>query len=112
MRKICLTVIGLFLLFVHAFSQTADSVPPGYKPRKLNLEEVNFVTGYYSQTADRSAVMGGRTDSKGISDETDLSNGIDLKFTSWDPKMRKNTLTAGLGTEYHTPASKSYVDSN
>src|SRR5258708_12733852 len=56
--------------------------------------------------------MGGRTDNKGIGDVTDLANGIDIKFVGWDGKKRKNTLTAGLGIDYHTAASQAYVDSN
>ncbi|HEX4851347.1 MAG TPA: DUF3570 domain-containing protein, partial [Puia sp.] len=111
MRKICLTVVGMYLMFLHAFSQFSKDTS-GYKPKKLKLDEVNFVSSYYDQTADKSAVMGGRPDSKGIGDVTDLANGIDLKFVSWDPKQRKNSLTAGIGIDYHTAASQAYVDSN
>jgi hypothetical protein len=76
------------------------------------LEEVNLVSSYYNQTADKSSVMGGRTDAKGIGDVTDLANGIDLQFVSWDPKKRKNSFTAGIGIDVHTAASQAYVDSN
>jgi hypothetical protein len=112
MKKICLTVIGIFLLFVHAFSQIGYADSTGYKSRKLSLEEMHFVSGYYDQTADRSSVMGGRTDYKGNGDVTDLSNGLELKLVGWDPKGRKNNLSAGLGVDYHTAASQAYVDSN
>ena len=111
MKKICLTVVGIYLLFFHGFSQTTPNDSSAYHPRKLMLDEVNLVSSYYDQTADKSSVMGGRTDSKGIADVTDLANGIDVKFVGWDPKMRKNTLTAGLGIDYHTAASQAYVDS-
>jgi hypothetical protein len=80
--------------------------------KKLKLEEVNIVSSYYNQNADKSAVMGGRTDAKGIADVTDLANGIDIKFVGLDRKNRKNSLTAGLGIDYHTAASQAYVDSN
>ncbi|HWK07603.1 MAG TPA: DUF3570 domain-containing protein [Puia sp.] len=117
MRKICLTVVGLYMMLLHAFSQvsTKDSsltTTPHYTPKKLKLDEVNLVSSYYNQTADKSAVMGGRTDSKGIGDVTDLANGVELKWVGWDPKGRKNTLTAGLGVDYHTAASQAYVDSS
>jgi hypothetical protein len=112
MKKICLTVIGLYLMFLHAFSQGGYTDSTGYKSRKLKLDEVHLVSGYYDQTADKSSVMGGRTDYKGNGDVTDLSNGLELKLVGWDPKGRKNNLSAGLGIDYHTAASQAYVDSN
>src|SRR6202521_2363329 len=108
MKKICLTVVGIVLLFFHGFSQGPGKDSSTYKPRKLKLDEVNLVSSYYNQTADKSAVMGGRTDSKGIGDVTDLANGVELKWVGWDPQGRKNTLTAGLGVDYHTAASQAY----
>ena len=111
MKKICLTVVGMYILFFHGLAQNPekDSI---YKPQKLKVDEINLVSSYYNQTADKSAVMGGRTDSKGIGDVTDLANGLDIKFVGWDSKQRKNSLTAGLGIDYHTAASQAFVDSN
>ena len=82
MRKICLTVVGMYLMLLHAFSQSTVKDSSAYKPKKLKLDEVNFVTSYYNQTADKSAVMGGRTDNKGIGDVTDFANGIGCKILS------------------------------
>ena len=42
----------------------------------------------------------------------DFANGLDIKFVGWDKKMRKNSLSAGLGVDYHTAASQAFVDSN
>jgi uncharacterized protein DUF3570 len=112
MKKICLTVVGLYFILLHAFSQVSSKDTATYKPKKLKLDEINLVSSYYNQTADKSAVMGGRTDAKGIGDVTDLANGLDLKFVSWDAKKRKNTFTGGIGIDYHTAASQAYVDSN
>jgi hypothetical protein len=70
------------------------------------------VTSYYDQTANKSAVMGGDPGPKGIADVTDFANGLDVTFIGWDSKQRKNTLSAGLGIDYHTAASQAYVDSN
>ena len=112
MRKICLTVVGMYLTLLHAFSQVSYTDSSGYKSKALKLDEVNLVSSYYNQTADKSAVMGGRTDSKGNGDVTDLANGLDVKFIGWDGKGRKNSLTLGLGIDYHTAASQAYVDSN
>jgi hypothetical protein len=112
MIKICLTVVGMYLMLLRAFSQVAPVDSIGYKTRKLKLDEINFVSGYYNQTADKSAVMGGRTDYKGNGVVTDLANGLDIKFVGVDPKGRKNSLSGGLGIDYHTAASQAYVDSN
>jgi len=112
MKKICLTVIGMYMMLLHAFSQFSAKDTSAYKPKKLKLDEINLVSSYYNKTADKSAVMGGRTDAKGIGNVTDLANGLDLKFVSWDRKNRKNSFTAGLGIDYHTAASQAYVDSN
>ena len=112
MRKICLTVVGMYIMLIHAFSQVSSKDTSSYKPKKLKFEEANFVSSYYNQSADKSAVMGGRTDSKGIADVTDFANGLDIKFVGWDPKGRKNSITAGIGVDYHTAASQAYVDSN
>ncbi|HVM88126.1 MAG TPA: DUF3570 domain-containing protein [Puia sp.] len=112
MRKICLTVVGIYLMMINAYSQTSANDSSLYKPQKLKLDEVNIVSSYYNQTADKSAVMGGRTDSKGIGNVTDLANGIDIKFVSWDKKQRKNAFSAGLGIDYHTAASQAYIDTN
>src|SRR6202171_2007522 len=112
MRKLSLSVIGMYLSMVQAFSQTPSTDSALYKPKKLKLDEINLVSSYYDQTANKSAVMGGRTDYKGNGDVTDFANGIDVTFIGWDKKQRKNTLSAGIGIDYHTAASQAYVDSN
>ncbi|HET7897033.1 MAG TPA: hypothetical protein VFL47_05175, partial [Flavisolibacter sp.] len=75
MKKICLSVVGLFLSFVSLFSQTTGDTT-GYKPRKLTFEEANLVSSYYQQDGNNSAVTGG----VGTEHLTDLANTIDLKF--------------------------------
>ena len=112
MRKLSLSVIGMYLMMAQAFSQTNATDSSGYKPKKLKLDEINLVSSYYDQTANKSAVMGGRTDEKGIADVTDFANGIDVTFIGWDKKQRKNTLAVGMGIDYHTAASQAYIDSN
>jgi len=58
MRKICLTVVGMYFMLLHAFSQvTGDSTD--FKPRKLKLDEVNLVSSYYTQNGDHSSIRGG-----------------------------------------------------
>ena len=104
MKRICLTVVGLYLLLLHAFSQvtTKDTT---FKPRKLKLEEVDLVSSYYSQTGDHSAIRGGI----GSEQVTDLANGLELKWVAWDPRRRKNSLTVGMGVDHHTAASQAWI---
>src|ERR1700676_5580685 len=112
MKKLSLSVIGMYLMMAHAFSQTPTPDSTGYTPKKLKLDEIDLVSSYYNQTADKSAVMGGRMDFKGNGDVTDFASGIEITFLGWDKKQRKNTLSAGLGIDYHTAASQAYVDSS
>ncbi len=114
MKKICLTVIGLYLLLLNAFSQavTKDSTVDDakkesidYIDRPLHLEETNIVSSYYNQNGSHSPVTGGI----GTEKVTDISNGIDLKFTGSDFLGHKYTLTTGIGIDYHTAASSAYV---
>ncbi|HEY4935678.1 MAG TPA: DUF3570 domain-containing protein [Puia sp.] len=112
MKKLSLSVIGMYLMMAHAFSQAPTIDSSGYKPKKLKLDEINFVTSYYDQTADKSAVMGGEPGPRGIANVTDFATGLDVTLIGWDQKKRKNTLALGLGVDYHTAASQAYVDSN
>ena len=105
MRKICLTVIGMYLTLLHAFSQSAPKDTSDFKPRKLKLDEINLVSSYYTQTGDHSAIQGGIGSEK----VTDLANGIELKFVGYDGRQRKNTLTLGAGRDHHTAASQAWV---
>ncbi|MBN8852096.1 MAG: hypothetical protein BGO55_26680 [Sphingobacteriales bacterium 50-39] len=104
MKKICLTVVGMYFMLLHAFSQvTKDSA--AFQPRKLKLDEVNLVSSYYTQNGDHSAIGGGI----GTEKVTDLANGLELKWVGWDTRGRKNTLTAGMGIDHHTAASQAYI---
>jgi len=76
-----------------------------FNPRKMRLDEINFVTSYYSQNGDHSAVTGGI----GTEKVTDIANGLDLNFVWTNHNNNKNTLALGLGFDYHTAASQAYV---
>src|SRR5258708_34287826 len=105
MRKICLTVVGFYLMILHAFSQVTTKDSSTYQPKKLKVEEVNLISSYYTQSGDHSAIRGGIGSEK----VTDLANGLEVKWVGWDSHQRKNTLTAGLGIDYHTAASQAWV---
>ena len=57
MRRTCLTITGMCLMILHAFSQGSPKDTSTYKSRPLKLDEVEFVSSYYDQTADKSAVQ-------------------------------------------------------
>jgi len=107
MRRICLTVIGLFLMFVSAFSQSSYPIPTDeeYQRRKLTLEETNLISSYYTQTGNHSAITGGI----GTQKLTDVSNIISLRFVKWDLSERKHSLDFELGIDHHTAASSANV---
>ncbi len=112
MRRVCLTITGLVFGILAAFSQNTPTDTSGFKSRALKIDEVNILSSYYSQTADKSAVSGGDPGPRGIGNVTDLSNGLEIKMVGWDPKGRKNSLTGGIGMDNHTAASQAYVDSS
>jgi hypothetical protein len=106
MKKICLSVVGLFLLFVSGFSQGNPDTST-YKSKKLKLDEVNLVSGYYHQDGNHSAVTGGI----GTQKLSDVSNIIELKFINWGGANGNNkyTLETAVGIDYHTSASQAFV---
>ena len=112
MRRVCLTITGLVIGILAAFSQQTPADSTGFKSRTLKIDEVNILSSYYWQTADKSAVSGGDPGPRGIGNVTDLSNGIEVKLVGWDPRGRKNSLTGGIGMDNHTAASQAYVDSS
>ena len=124
MKKIYLSVIGFSIichLSARAQSRKDNTVnkpdsgvhaaprgkpdSSGYNPRRLRLDEVDFVSSYYGQTGDHSAVRGGI----GSEAVTDIANGLDLKLIWLDKAFNKNSLSVGLGFDYHTAASQAYV---
>jgi len=121
MKKIYLSALGFTLLCrLNAWSQqnnTAAVKPPytlfaptvtdtnEYKSRKLHVDEIDFVSSYYNQNGDHSAVTGGI----GTEKVTDLANSLTLNLVWFGKSQNKNTLEAGLGFDYHTAASQAYI---
>jgi len=105
MKKLLLSVIGMYIGILAAFSQTAttDSV---YKKRRLSFEEANLVSSYYNQTGNNSAVTGGLGSEK----LNDISNSIDVKFTGYDKKYRRHSFTGEIGIDHYTSASSDKID--
>jgi len=123
MRKVFLSIVGFALVCrMNASAQVKiDSVnnkhpftlynTPGhdsssYNPRRLKLDEIDFVSSYYWQNGDHSAVTGGI----GTEKVTDIANGITLNFVWQNLNQNKNTLGVGFGFDAHTAASQAYVN--
>jgi Protein of unknown function (DUF3570) len=106
MRKLTLTAIGMYLGMLAAFSQ--NSGDSNYRTKKLSLEEVNFVSAYYGQDGNHSAVTGGT----GTEKLTDFANTIDLRLSKFDRKLRKHSFGFEMGIDHYTSASSDKVDPN
>lgn len=107
MRKLSLTVIGLYIGILAAFSQqTKPATDTAYKSRSLKIEEINIVSSYYTQDGNNSAVTGGT----GTEKLNDLSNSFELKLHKWDKKNRKHTYDFELGVDHYTSASSDMID--
>ncbi len=90
---------------LHSYSQS-DSDSTGFKSRKLKMEEINLVSSYYHQDGDNSSVTGGI----GTEKLTDIANVIDITFTRYDKKSRKQTFIGELGIDHYTSASSDQID--
>jgi hypothetical protein len=105
MLRITLAACAIYLSTLLGFSQPASD-SSDYKPRKLTFEEVNFVSSYYGQDGNNSAVTGGI----GTEKLTDFATTIDLRLSRYDRRARKHTLTGEVGIDVYTSASSDKID--
>ena len=103
MKKISLAILLFFAQLLQAFGQDDTAA---YKPRKLKLDEVNFVSGYYSQDGNNSAVTGGI----GTEQLTDFANTIELHFVRTDKQQRLHNINFELGIDHYSSASSDQID--
>src|ERR1700693_379080 len=99
MIRIPFTIIAMYLSMV-VFSQTNTTSDSLYKSKKLSVDEVNFVSGYYHQDGNNSAVTGGI----GTEKLTDFANTVELKLSKYDSKYRKHDLSFEIGVDHYTSA--------
>ena len=107
MKRILFTAAAMFSLLC-AGAQTTEADSSSFKSRKLQLEEINLVSSYYTQDGNNAAVTGG----KGSEKLTDIANVIDVKLFKYDKKLRKHTFGAELGVDHYTSASSDKIDLN
>lgn len=106
MKKISLTVLGMYLTILAAFSQYSKNRDSSYVSRKLKIEEVNIVSSYYRQDGDNATVTGGLGSQK----LTDISTSFELKLVKYDKANRKNSFSFELGIDHYTSASSDKID--
>jgi Protein of unknown function (DUF3570) len=106
MKRLFLSVIGMYFTMLSALSQSSPKADSTYKPRKLTFEEANLVSSYYRQDGNNAAVTGGIGSEKLM----DISNSIDLKLSTYDRRNRKHSFTCELGVDYYTSASSDKID--
>jgi hypothetical protein len=107
MLKISLTALGIYFSTLLGFSQSVPDTSV-YTNRKLKIDEVNFVSSYYKQDGNNSAVTGGI----GTEELTDFATTIDVKLSRYDARMRKHTISAEVGIDVYTSASSDKIDPN
>src|SRR5690349_18159618 len=103
MKKVSLLLLAFLFQTVAAFAQTDSAA---YKKRKLSVSEVNFVSSYYWQDGNNSAVTGGI----GSEQLTDFANTIELKLARTDRKERQHIISAEMGIDHYSSASSDKID--
>src|SRR5947209_12565946 len=103
MKKIYLGVLALDMGILASHAQTAQPVKDtsNYQSRKLKIDEVNFVSAYYHQNGNHSAVTGGI----GTENLTDFANTLDVQLSKLTKSGHKNTFLFELGVDHYTSAS-------
>jgi hypothetical protein len=105
MLKISLVAVGMYCLTLAGFAQNpTDSTT--YKDRTLRLEESNFVSSYYIQDGNNSAVTGG----VGSEHLTDFATTIDVKLSRYSRTGKKITWIGEVGLDVYTSASSDKID--
>lgn len=107
MKKLFVLLFFLYCFAYSTFGQYLKKDSTNYTSKRLKLDEVNLVTGYYSQTGDHSSTLGG------VGDESvkESTMAIDLTFVGYKNPNYIHTIGAGLGFAYHTSASQAWVSS-
>ncbi len=97
--------MGIFISTLMGFSQAAQDSSV-YKMRKLKVEEINFVSGYYLQDGNNSAVTGGI----GSEELTDFATTTEVRLSRYDSRLRKHVVSIELGFDAYSSASSDKID--
>ena len=108
MKKIILA-IGIYCSFLQGIKaqntvSKVDSI--AYQKRKLKFEEINLVSGYYTQDGNNSAITGG----VGSEKLTNIGNSFEIRFSKLDMFNRLHSFTADFNIDRYTSASSDQID--
>lgn len=106
MKKLTVTVGLLLSLFASRSHAQSSETKSTYTPQKLKIEEVNFVSSYYTQDGNRSAVTGGI----GTEQLMDFANSLEIRLSFKDRRKRLHTFNADGTIDYYTSASSDNID--
>ena len=101
MRKIIMSVAA-FMFFINVVKAQTDSTASG----KFKIDQVDFVSSYYHQNGNNSAVTGG----VGSEKLNDFGNSIDLQMSKYDKNLNKHLLNFELGVDVYSSASSDKID--
>jgi hypothetical protein len=106
MKKISLIALGVCFCFLSLFSQKKVTRDTAYVPKPLRTDEVNLVSGYYTQDGNHSAVTGGI----GTEKLTDYANTFDIRWLKPGQKGQKHFINLEMGVDHYTSASSDKID--
>ena len=106
MKKRIITAACLAFLFANQSKAQNDTINSTYKKQKLKIEEINFVSSYYTQDGDNSAVTGG----KGTEKLTDIATNFEVILSKKDSKNNVHSFDVNVGVDSYTSASSDKID--
>jgi hypothetical protein len=108
MKKRVISAAVLALLFSFQAKAQNDTIATNYKKQKLKIEEINFISSYYTQDGDNSAVTGG----VGTEKLTDIATNLEVILSKKDKKNNIHSFDLNLGVDSYTSASSDNIDPN
>ncbi|MFT5885016.1 MAG: hypothetical protein ACI9IP_001476 [Arcticibacterium sp.] len=110
MKKIIIAIGLYFALYCGAQAQNLEKfrekANQNYFIKNLKLEEINFVTSYYQQDGNTSAVTGGI----GTEALFNVGNSLDVTLSLKDKIERVHTLNGVVNIDAYTSASSDNID--
>jgi hypothetical protein len=106
MKKRVISAAMLAFMFSFQAKAQNDSVATNYKKQKLKIEEINFVSSYYTQDGDNSAVTGG----VGTEKLTDIATNLEVILSKKDKKNNIHSFDINVGIDSYTSASSDNID--
>lgn len=104
-----LIFFAIYLLsFSAAFAQTEteEKETTSYQKKKLIATETDFLSSYYTQDGNNSAVTGG----KGTESLTDGAISVNISRTYQDSRGNESNLSFGAGIDFYSSASSDKID--